>query len=146
MRPFLLGETMTTAALKSFGTLVKRDGTDIKELGDISGPDITRGTIDSTTHDSTGGWQEWVLGKLSAGKVTFKINWLPTDATHSYGAGLLNDIVDGTLQDFDIVYTDTGTTTATFTAYVTGFKIAAPVEGMLTADVELTVTGAVSFA
>ena len=137
---------MTTAAIKSFGTLVKRASTDIKELGDISGPDITRGTVDSTTHDSTGGWQEWVLGKLTAGKVTFKINWIPTDATHSYAAGLLHDIVNGTLQTFDIVYTDTTTTTASFSAYVTGFKINAPVEGMLTADIELTVTGAVSFA
>ena len=136
---------MTTAAIKSFGTLLKSTGTTVKEVGDIVGPDISRGVVDATTHDSTGGWQEWVPGKLSPGKVTFKINWLPTDATHSAAAGLINDITAATLQTFTITYTDTGNLVASFSAYVTGFKINAPVDGMLTADVEMTITGAITF-
>lgn len=137
---------MTTAATRGFGTLLKRNGTTVAEARDITGPGMSRETVDVTTHDSTGGWREYIAGALSGGEVSFDCNFLPANATQSYAAGLIKDMVDGTLQTFTLQYTDTGTTTASFSAFVTAFTPKAPVEGLLSASVTLKISGAVSFA
>ncbi len=136
-------------ALSAFGTLLKiGDGatptenfTTIAEVKDISGPSLELATEEVTHHSSTGGWREKIGTLLSAGEVTFDLNFIPTEATHSYSTGLINDMVNRTKRNFQLVFPDAGNTTWQFTALVTKFEPDEPVEGELGASVTLEVTG-----
>lgn len=137
-----------TDAISSFGTLLKiGDGaspevfTTIAEVKDITGPELSVDTEDVTSHGSTGGWEEVIPTILRSGSVNFDLNFVPTNATHSYTAGLLHDMVNKTLRNFQLVLPDTGATTWAFSAYVTKFPPAMPVKGALKASVSLKISG-----
>src|SRR5512138_534510 len=120
----------------ALGTLLKHGGTTIKEVCDISGPAMKAGTIDTTNHDSTGGWREFVTTLKEGGEVTFQINYDPAHATHKDAAGgLLNDFKNGTSVAFSVTFTDAANTVWSFSAFVIGFAPKMPVEGKLSADV-----------
>ncbi len=142
-----------SGALAAFGTFLKiGDGggpetfTTIAEVTDLGGPKLKRDTIDVTNHSSSGKWREFLAGLKDGGTVSMKLNFIPTNATHSPTTGLLNDFDDGTLRNFKLYFTDAGPTIASFAAIVTSFEPAEPVDGALTADSELKVSGAVSWA
>lgn len=134
--------------ISAFGTLLKiGDGatpenfTTIAEVTNISGPSLSLEPIEITSHSSPGGWKEFIGGLLDAGEVTFDINYEPTEATHNATTGLIADMVDRTLRNFQLVFPDTGNTTWSFMALVTGFEPSEPVEDKLTASVTLKLTG-----
>jgi len=136
------------AAYTSFGTLLKLgDGaspetfTTIADVGDIKGPDFSADIEDVTTHSTSGAWREKIATLLSPGKLQLPLHFQPQAVTHSYTAGLLKDFANRTKRNFQIVLKDPGTTTWTFAAYVTSFKMQHPVAGIIKADVELTLTG-----
>lgn len=140
---------MTTSAISSYGTLLKIGAgetttdetfTAIAEVRDISGPGFELGTAEVTAHDGSG-WREFVATLLDGGEVTFDVNFGPAEATHDYDGGLLQDMVNKTLRNFQIVFPDTATTTWTFPAYVTGFETNEPVDGALTAAITLKMSG-----
>lgn len=136
-------------AISSFATLLKiGDGatptenfTTIAEVKDIGGPKLKLNTADATNHSSTDGWKEIVGTILEGGEVGAKLNFIPTSATHSYSTGLIKDMLARTKRNFKLVFPDTGATTWLFKALVTGFEPAAVVDGILEADVTLSVTG-----
>jgi len=137
-----------TDALSSFGTFLKAgDGgtpeafTTISEVRDISGPSLGLDTEEVTSHDSPGGWEEFVSTILRSGEVTFDINYEPTETTHDAGTGLIADMTARTLRNFQLVWTDPVSTTWSFAAYVTGFEPSAPVAGALSASCTLKITG-----
>lgn len=135
--------------ISSFGTLLKiGDGatptenfTTIAEVLDIGGPSLGLDTEEITNHDSTGGWEEVIGTILRSGEVTFEINYDPAGATHDASTGLIADMVARTLRNFQLVFPDSGTTTWSFAAYVTGFEPGAPVAGKLSASVTLKPSG-----
>lgn len=147
---------MPTGALSSFGTLLKigngatptESFTTIAEVRDISGPSFALGTEEVTSHDGNG-WREHIPTLLEAGEVTFDVNF-KGDATQGFGSGsLYDDMIDKTKRNFQIVLPSgvgASNDTGTFAAYVTGFELAAPVEGVLTASVTLMITGSVTWA
>lgn len=139
---------MTTSGIKSFGTYLKLgDGgateafTTIAEVKDISGPSLSLATAEATSHGSTGGWREFVGTLLDGGEITFDVNFVPTGATHSYTSGLIEDMINRTLRNFQLVFPDTGSTTWAFAALVTGVAPSAPVEGILGASISLKISG-----
>ena len=139
---------MATSATSSFGTFLKiGDGavaeafTTIAEVRDISGPSLALDTEEVTSHDSPGGWEEFVATILRSGEVSFDLNFLPTNATQSYAAGLIADMVAKTKRNFQLIFTNVGATTWAFAAYVTAFEPSAPVAGALTASASLKITG-----
>lgn len=139
---------MTTAAISSFGTLLKiGDGatpevfTTIAEVRDISGIDLELDTEEVTSHSSTDGWVEKIGTLLSMGPIKFGINWVPTGATHSFTTGLVKDMVNRTRRNFQLVLPNIGATTWAFSAFVKAFSAKAPVKGELGADVTLDITG-----
>ena len=139
---------MATAAEFAHGTLLKLGNggapetfATIAEVSDLKPPQIHQEALEATSHDSTDGWKEFVGGLLDAGEVTLTVNFLPTHATHSYSAGLIKDAVNRTKRNFQLVFPDAGGTTWTFAALVTAFEPNAPVDGLLTADVTLTISG-----
>lgn len=135
-------------AISSFGTLLKiGDGggpetfTAIAEVADISGPAFELGTEESTHHQSVGGWREFVPTLLDGGEIEFDLNFLPANGTQGYSGGLLDDMVNRVLRNFQLIFPDVGTTTWAFSAYVTNFEPDEPVEGKLAASVTLKISG-----
>jgi len=134
-------------ALSSFGTLMKiGDGdepenfTTIAEVLDINGIGFTLDTTDITSHDSPDAIEEVIPGILRTDPITFTIQFVPTEATHSYSTGLLADMMNRTKRNFQMVFPDAAATTWTAACYVTKFSTRAPVSGALQADVELKPT------
>lgn len=137
-----------TNAIAAFGTLLKRgDGgtvenfTTIAEVRDLSGPSLSADTKDVTAHDSPDGWEEAIVTLLRGGEVTFQLNFVPTETTHGYSAGLIHDMVNRVKGNYQIVFPDSGQTTWGFAALVTGFEPTANVADELTADVTMKITG-----
>lgn len=138
-----------TNALFAFGTLLKiGDGatptegfTTIAEVTNIGGPGFSMDTPDVTSHSSANKWREFIAGLLDAGEVTFTINFIPTNATHSQTSGLLKDMKNRTKRNFQLVFPDSGATTWTLPTFITGFEPGEPIDNALTADVTLKVAG-----
>jgi len=136
----------------SFGTLLKWDpagGTAYVAIGqvkDISGPDISRGDIDVTDHDSTLGWREFLPGLPDGGSLSFTIGFDPGNAAHgtAAGTGLIGDFDrDGcTMPAFEMTLNlCTGTGVWTFDGYPNSMSFAASIEGENTADLSIKITG-----
>jgi predicted secreted protein len=131
------------------GTLLKLgDGatpvegfTTIAEVTDIGGPALALEIADVTNHSSLEGWREKIGTLLDGGEVSLSINYQPTNATHNNTTGLVRDMRTRTKRNFQLIFTDGGGTIWAFTALVTGFEPGAPIDGQLSADVSLTVTG-----
>lgn len=141
-----------TNAIKAYGTLLKLgDGatseafTTIAEVTNISGPSITQETADVSAHDGPG-WDEHIGTLLRGGEIGLDLNFAPANATQSYSAGVLKDLTDQTLRNFQMVFPDTAATTWTFAALVTAFEPSAAVDGALTASCTLLISGAPTLA
>lgn len=139
---------MSSEAHSSFGIKVQiGDGgdpenyTDIAELFDVDGPELTGETEDVTTHNSVDAWVEKIVTVKDGGQITFDIAYLPTNGTHDASTGLLADFMNRVLRNFKVVFPDPGSTTWSLAALVTRFKPAAPVKGVLISSVTLDVSG-----
>lgn len=138
--------------ISAHGTLLKLgDGatpevfTTVANVLDFDPPGVEQVHDDITSHSSSG-WENTLPVLLRTGEVTFEIEFIPTGATHSYSAGLLKDAYNKTKRNFQVVFTDTGATTWSFSAYVQKFRPKAKVKGALRASVTLRGTGAPTLA
>jgi hypothetical protein len=138
----------------SFGTQLNFDpagGTAYVAIGqvrDFSGPNISRGNIDVTDHDSANGYREFLPGLADGGEITFQLGWDPNSAKHmqGVGTGIVGDFESGDcLADISawqiVIVHCAGTATWTFDGFMTGFSPSYPVEGQLVADCGVKVTG-----
>lgn len=140
--------------IKAFGTLLKiGDGggsevfTTIAGVTSMSGPGITQEALDGTAHDSTDGYRERVGGLLDVGSLTLEIAYDPVEDTHDDGGtGLLATLTGGTVRNFQLVFSDAGTTTWSFAGIVTQFSPSAPVDGLLTASITIEGSGSPTLA
>lgn len=136
----------------AFGSALKWDpagGTVYVAIGqvkDISGPGITRGDVDVTDHDSSDGFREYLPGLVDGGVYTFTVGWDSQNTAHLQGAGtgLIGDFDGGgcTLSAWQHTLTQcAGTAVWTFVGYVNGFTMNNPVEGEVTADLSVKISG-----
>lgn len=139
---------MSSSALSTEGILFKRgDGggseifTTVGEVFDIQGPDGEASEIDSTDFASAA--REFRMGLPDEGRVTVQLYRLPSDAQQN---GLLTDRTAKTLRNFEIVLTDAGTLTLSFSAYVLGFSYSMSPDDTIKASVTLRISGAVTEA
>lgn len=128
-------------AVLSRGTLLKRQiggvYTTIPEAGDVTFPGSSREEIDVTTQDSPGQTKEFLGGDIDFGEVALEVNFAPTNAVHQQLVTDANS-AQATIS-WQILY---GTTkTCTFDAYVKGFAITGPVNGVYKATLTLRCTG-----
>ena len=132
-----------TIATKSHGTLLAIAGFGtIAEVGDIKGPELSRDDIDATTHDSPADYEETIMGLKKSGNVTFKVNWNPSDPTHA-GTGSLWDLYDSSDVPSPFTITTPRGDVIAFDASVAGIGPDFPVNGLISADITLKVTGQV---
>jgi len=136
----------TTNAIAGVGTVFKRgDGTSsetfnaVSEVNSITGPTKSRGTIDVTSLDSTGGYREFIASFRDAGTVVLNMNW-----TRDGFDDLNDDFESDSTRNFQIVMPDTGETTFDFAAYVTDINQGIPFDDKITMDVTLKITGQVT--
>jgi hypothetical protein len=131
-------------AIAAFGTLVKLGDsgspetfTTIAELGDVGGPNFSTDTDEVTTHASPSGHKEYVLTLIDSGEVTFNLNFLPGNASHSVVSGLLFAWKNRLAKNFQMVFPDS--TQWAFKAAITKFDVKAPVKNRLSADVSVKI-------
>jgi hypothetical protein len=133
-------------AISSHGTLLQMgDGTPgtyatIAEVKDQKGPQI-KGQREDVTNHSSGGWTEKKTVLKEGGKYTFSLNYINAAATHNKTTGLLKKALDQTLGYFKVIYPDSSG--FTFTAFV-DMDFEAKVKGILSPNVELEISGAVT--
>lgn len=129
-------------AVNAFGTLLKRNGTTVAEVNDITPPSLSRDDIEVTHHQSPSRWREFIKGLKDAGEFSMSINYIPSNSTHNASTGLLADFAnDTTIDTWTLVFPDTAATTWSFPGYVKGFSPSAPIDDKLSADVTMKVAG-----
>lgn len=138
-----------TDGTSGFGTLLQRgDGassetfTTVSEVSNISGPGESLETIDATHMESPSGYREYIPSLLDSGEISFDMNFLP--ATTAQSVGLRADMVAKTKRNWQLVFTDSGTTTYSFSGYVTAFEPSAQIDDKLSASCTIKVTGPVT--
>jgi predicted secreted protein len=103
-------------------------------------------TIDVTTHDTSSGWREYIGGLRDGGEVSFDINFIPTEVTHAYDSGLLEDYLNRTLRNFKLVFPTTPAVTWTIAGIVTNFETSEPIDDVIGASMTIKVSGAPTLA
>lgn len=126
-------------AYGAYGTILTRGAaeTPIAELTKIGSPVLKVDTIDTTNHQSEGGFKEFIGGLIEAGSVPIEGNFISDDVGQM---GLLDDLLGKTIQDFSIKFPNGAAWT--FKALVEEFSTGeADVNGALTFKASLKVSG-----
>jgi len=140
-----------SSAISSHGTILQMgDGatptenfTPVAEVLDIDGPGFSRAMHDATPHADN--FEKVVPGGiLKTTPLTFRVNLLPTDATHDENTGLLSKILGKTEVNWKLIFTDTSTTTYAFPGFLQDYKVMAPVDGILQAEITIKPSGTVT--
>jgi predicted secreted protein len=132
---------MTTAAFAGVGTLFKRGEDTVAEINSISGPNMSRDTIDVTSLDSTGGYREFIPGFRDGGEVTLSCNW-----TLSAWSEWLDDFQSDAIVSYTIVLSNDEETEISFSGYCVGMGVEVPTDDKVTNEVTLKISGAVSIS
>ena len=136
---------MSSNAFSGVGTVFARDTTpdssgtayvDLAEVNSISGPDMTRATIDVTSLDSTDGYEEFIASFRNAGKISLNMNFTATTFNM-----LVADFESDDLVSYRITLSDSSATTIVFNGLVTGLSVAIPAKDKVSSDVVIKITG-----
>ena len=119
--------------------------TTMKAIGGVTGfPQFafTHNT-GSCDDDSAAGWDtSYKTGRKIGGDTTLTYNWVPGDAVQAL---MWDAFVNSDTDKFMIQWADTGATSLTFDANVTGFGVATPPktsdDNKITRDISIKVTG-----
>ncbi len=153
-------------AIPAIGTLLKIGSGSpeafysIANIGDITGPSISAAVVDVTSHTSPSApWRDKITTLRDAGVITLPLYFVPASVAatvpgnlfgHGFVSGLGKLFENGGLSagvgyNWKIVFPDGVPTTYAFVAFISKYSLKSPVAGVLTADLELTVTGHPNF-
>lgn len=142
--PIIFG--VSSNAFSGVGTQFKRGDSDsseefikVAEVNTISGPDMTRDTIDVTSLDSTSGFREFIPSFRDGGQIVLEMNF-----TIDSFDELLIDFNSDDIRNYQIVWADTGATTFNFAAYCIGLVINTTLDDKVTATATFKISGEVS--
>lgn len=131
------------AGMDGFGVQLRRgDGagpevfTAIADITNLSGPSLSRNTVDVTSHGSPDAYMEFLGGLKDAGEVSVDINYQPS--VHDV---LVDDFDDTAPRNYQIVFPDVGTTTWTIKAILTGFEPESPYDDKAAASLTFKISG-----
>lgn len=129
------------AGIDGFATTMARgDGADpevfsaIANVNSITGPGLSRETIDVTAHDSPNQYMEFLGGLIDPGEVSFDVNYDPSE--HD---SLVDDLEATDPINYELTFPE-GTTWG-FPAILTGFEPQAPYDDKLAASLTFKVSG-----
>jgi len=131
---------MASLAVAGVGTSFRRwDGTDwveIAEIKSITGPGKSRTTIDVTSLDSTGGYNEFIGGFRDGGTVVLAMIFRRDTFE------IMNDDFESDdLQNYEILLPDDESTSFEFEGFVTELPLTISPEDAVTVDVTIKVSG-----
>jgi predicted secreted protein len=134
------------AGKDAFGTQFQRDSTGagayvtIASVADGDGPNLSRESIDTTTHDSPNQYREFVKGLKDGGDANITLNFDPAQLTH---VALRGDFEEKNLRNYRIVFLpgDVDEATVTFAAMITDLGHAWPVDDKLEQEITFKISG-----
>jgi len=109
---------------------------EIGEITNISGPSMSKDTIDVTSMDSDG-WKEFIASLKDAGEVSLEMNFTRETFDTVYADYLSDD-----LQAYEILVNDDEGTTINFDGLVTSVGLEIPVGDKVGSSVTIKVSGA----
>jgi predicted secreted protein len=120
--------------------------TAIAQVRSIKPPMVENDEIEVTTHDSTGGYREFIAAPLKdGGEVEIELVWDPDAATHDATTGLLSGAVSADIATFRLTFPDG--TIWYFPGFVKTFEPGAlDTDNEMTATVTIRVSGAPTLA
>lgn len=131
---------MASNAFSGVGTTFQKWGgaawAAIAEVNSISGPTMSRDTIDVTSLDSTGGYREFIAGFRDPGTVQLTMNF--TNPTYDI---MKTDFDSDTAQTYEIVLPDN--TSLEFIGLVTELPIEIPTDDKVTSTITIKISGQV---
>lgn len=110
----------------------------IAQIKSISGPGMSRDTLDITTLDVTGGYRTFITGLRNGGTINLNLNF-----TNAAYLDMKNDFESDTLQNYEIVLPDDESTSFEFEGLVTECPLNIP-EDLVTFDVTIQISGQVT--
>jgi len=109
---------------------------EVAKVRNLSGPTMSRDTIDDTAFDTANTYREFISGLRDAGEVTITL------AFNRDGYEIMKtDFEDDTAQNYEIVLPDADTTSLEFEAFVTEMPLDVPLDDLVTVDVTFKITG-----
>ena len=134
---------MASAAFSGVGTTFRRwsgaTWAPIAEVNSISGPSMSRDTIDVTSLDSTGGYREFITGFRDPGTVQLTMNF--TDATYNLMKADFDSAVAG---NYEILLGNAIQTSLEFSGLVTELPIEVTADDKVTSTVTIKISGEVT--
>lgn len=130
---------------QSIGTKLSWNGHNVAKLTKINGLGASLSTIDVTTHDSEGGYDEFIPGKFSTDDVAIEGLFDPGDTTGQLA--MMADFNAKTLRTAIIIFPAATGTTWTFSGYITAIKVEdAGTDGVIPFTATIKPTGKPTFA
>jgi predicted secreted protein len=111
----------------------------IGELIDITGPNMTKETIDVTNKDSVNRFREFLSGLRDGGEITVTCNFVK-DAFLHVKQSYMMDI----LETWIIVLPDTDNTEISFSGTVTSLGMSNPLTDKVSADFTIKISGEIT--
>ena len=108
----------------------------IGEINSISGPTMSRDTIDTTALDTTGGYRTFITGFRDAGEVSLEMNF-----TRTTYETMKTDFESAVVVNYELALPDTDNTTLEFEGLVTAIPLDIPTDDKITASVTIKVSG-----
>jgi predicted secreted protein len=132
-----------TNAVASVGALLKKyTGTawvSVGEVINISGPTMSRETIDVTSLASIGGYREFIAGFRDPGTLTFTMNFTRADYET-----MKTDFESDTEKDYELILPDDDVTWLEFSGLVTELPLNLDPGSQITCNITIKVTGQVT--
>jgi len=113
------------------------DWEEIAEIRSITGPSMTRDTIDTTTLNTEGGYRTFMTGFRNPGTIALSMNY-----TRAGYEALKDDFESDDLQNYRIVLPDDDETVLEFEGIVTEIPLTIP-EGLIAVDTVIQISGKV---
>lgn len=132
-------------AINSIGTLLKRGDhagsevfTTIPKVRDVQSPNVKWDLQDVTSHDSSGGFREYLPGLADGDSVNAPLWWIPSNTIH---IAVRTDAYASTFSNFKTVFPDTASNTVSFSGYYQNAQGLAKVGNPLELTMQIKVTG-----
>jgi len=144
---------MTTSAVWAYGSQLQLgDGasgtenfTAVAEIIELTPPNESRDDIEVSSNSSSNGYREFIGGWRDAGEVTFKANWLPTNATQDKTTGLRAAFATNTNQNWKIILPGSILTIA-FAGHLTALEGELPLDAQAQLSGTIKLSGAATYS
>ena len=137
-----LGKGTTVTYASTSGGLAT--ATALANVGSISGPTASSEFLDVTAQNTAGKYRSFIAGVIDPGELSFPVNYDPADAGHQALHALLESQAEN-VWELDFNGAIGSAITCTFPGVVTGCEVNAPVDGVITMNVTVKVTGEITW-